>query len=403
LRKLGLSQDALSQFSNAFTAGMTTPHRRRSFGDVEASAPEEWLWGGPNTPPVDALLFVFAREAATLSKRYTELAAAFTEDGGLSEIRKLDALTDLDGREHFGFADGISQPTIAGLSSRVDIPPNTIQPGEFILGYFNEYGQYTDRPLLDRGADASGVLPLDPNGSGKADLARNGAYVVFRQLSQDVRGFWRFLDQATRGANGESDPNKRTWLAAKIVGRWKSGAPVTLSPDYDDELLASANDFTYQYADEFGLNCPIGAHIRRAHPRDSLDPAPGTVDSVSLDKRHRLLRRGREYGPPVADPLASRPADDAERGLYFICIVANIARQFEFIQHTWVNNPKFDGLYDEPDPLVANHAVGGANFSLQAEPVRQRYSNMPTFVTVRGGGYLFLPGIRALKYLSAMN
>ena len=139
-------------------------------------------------------------------------------------------------------------------------------------------------------------------------------------------------------------PDRRTWLAAKMVGRWTSGAPLTLSPDADNPDLATANDFTYQYADADGFGCPIGAHIRRAHPRDSLDPAPGTARSVALDKRHRLLRRGREYGPPVTDALAPAPADDPERGIYFLCLAANISRQYEFIQSSWLNNPTFDGL-----------------------------------------------------------
>ena len=145
-----------------------------------------------------------------------------------------------------------------------------------------------------------------------------------------------------------------------MVGRWPSGAPVTLAPDADDPTLATANDFTYQYGDEFGLSCPIGAHVRRSHPRDSLDPDPGTERSVSLDRRHRLLRRGREYGPPVDDVLAPAP-DDPDRGLYFICLAGNISRQFELIQGTWLNNPTFDGLYDESDPLTASHLNGAAS------------------------------------------
>jgi Dyp-type peroxidase family len=396
LAALGLPDDILAQFSNQFTAGMTTPHRRRMFGDLGSSAPETWQWGGPATPEPHMLLALFARDAETLNQRYAELSGAFS---GVSELRKLDAFTDLDGKEHFGFADGISQPTIEGISSRKDVPPNTIRIGEFVLGYVNEYGLYTDRPLVERSADASSVLPADVQGSGRADLGRNGSYLVFRQLAQDVRGFWRYL------ASVSDDPAHHTWLAARMVGRWPSGAPVTLSPDLDNPRLSDANDFTYQYADPLGLQCPIGAHVRRAHPRDSLDPAPGTARSVELDKRHRLLRRGREYGPPVsADSLYSDPpADDPERGLYFVCIGANIGRQFEFVQHSWVNNSKFDDLYDEPDPLVGYHPAEASNFTIPADPVRLRLRNLPQFVTTRGGAYFFLPGLRALQYLSSLR
>ena len=392
LTKLGLPPEVVvAQFPNEFTAGMITPHRRRMFGDVGPSAPETWRWGGPSTEAPDVLLLLFARDVQTLNDQYSALAYQ-----GVSELQRLDSLFDLGGKEHFGFADGISQPTIEGLSSRKDTPPNTIRAGEFLLGYVNEYGLYTDRPLLPRALDPSGVLPVDPTTS-HSDFGRNGSYLVFRQLAQDVRAFWRYVDAAANG-----DAQRRTWLAAHIVGRWPEGAPVTLSPDADDPLLSGANDFTYQYADALGLSCPIGAHVRRSHPRDSLDPAPGTARSVELDKRHRLLRRGREYGPPVAwDTLFSEPpADEPERGLYFICIGANIGRQFEFVQHSWVNNPKFDGLYDEPDPLVGYHPAG-SNFSIPQDPVRLRLRNLPQFVTTRGGAYFFLPSLRALKFLSS--
>jgi Dyp-type peroxidase family len=401
VKKLGLPSAAMEQFSNEFIAGMTTPHRRRNFGDVGANAPEQWLWGGPNTPSVDALLLLFARDVAALNQLTATVSASFA-GGGVAQVQLLDATVDLDGKEHFGFSDGISQPTIDGLSSRKDIPANTIAPGEFILGYANEYGLYTDRPLLEPSADPQRLLPPDVEGSGKLDLARNGSYLVFRHLAQDVRGFWRFIDQATRQAYGSSDASRRTWLASRMVGRWPSGAPVTLTPDADDPVLSTANDFTYQYGDELGLSCPIGAHVRRSHPRDSLDPDPGTERSVALDRRHRLLRRGREYGPPVeGDPLAPAPPDDPERGLYFVCLAGNISRQFELVQGTWLNNPTFGGLYDESDPLTANH-LNGASFSVPAEPVRQRYKDLPQFVTVRGGAYFFLPGIKALKYLSTL-
>ncbi|HEV7663090.1 MAG TPA: Dyp-type peroxidase [Chloroflexota bacterium] len=372
LRKLGLADQTLAQFSNEFRTGMTTPHRRRTLGDVGPSAPEEWLWGGPGTPPPDVLLLLFGRDEPTLENTYRSLANGFA-NGGVTAILRLEAFVDLDGKEHFGFADGISQPTIAGLSSRVDTPPNTIRPGEFILGYENEYGRQTNAP----------------------DLARNGSYVVFRHLSQDVRGFWRFV-----AAAADAHDVDRTWLASKMVGRWPSGAPLTLTPDSDEPSLANANDFTYQYGDADGLRCPIGAHVRRSHPRDSLDPDPGTARSVAVDKRHRLLRRGREYGPPMDDPYATPSADDPDRGLYFICVMANIARQFELIQHSWVNNPTFDGLYDGPDPLVGQHTPNAA-FVIPAHPISERVTAIPQFVTTRGGAYFFLPSLTALNALSA--
>src|SRR3954453_5778019 len=183
---------------------MTTPHRQRTLGDVGDNAPDRWLWGGPHTPTVHVVLIQFARDDATLNERAAALANAFA-DVGVAVIETLETEVDLDGKEHFGFADGISPPTIDGLSSRADIPPNTIEPGEFILGYVNEYGHYTERPLIDPSADPARTLPQDVEGSGRRDLGRNGSYLVFRQLSQDVRGFWRFVTQA-------AGDDRATWL-----------------------------------------------------------------------------------------------------------------------------------------------------------------------------------------------
>jgi deferrochelatase/peroxidase EfeB len=188
-----------------------------------------------------------------------------------------------------------------------------------------------------------------------------------------------------------------------MVGRWPSGAPLVLSPERDDPALANPNDFMYAQSDAHGYACPIGAHIRRANPRDSLDPRPGSPDSIAVNKRHRLLRRGRAYGPPLSMERALSDPDTprAERGLHFLCLNGNIARQFEFVQHTWINNPKFDELYDDADPILAGRE--STLFTVQAQPVRARYCPLPRFVRVDGGAYFFLPGIRALRYLASQN
>jgi Dyp-type peroxidase family len=402
LHKLGLAAETLAQFSGEFTAGMTTPHRQRILGDADDNAPVHWDWGGPTTRPVDVLLMLYAQHEARLSEHYAAEARGFAA-GGLAELRKLDTAA-LDDFEHFGFRDAISQPIVEGLG-RTGAAANTVKAGEFILGYPNEYGLYTDRPLLAASADPQDLLPADPGGSGARDLGRNGTYLVFRQLRQDVRAFWQFMDQATARPDGSSELRARTWLASKLVGRWPSGAPLTLRPDADDPAQADANDFGYARDDPHGFKCPIGAHIRRAHPRDSLDPDPGSEESIAIDKRHRILRRGRKYGSAIA-PAAlmaegAAAVTDEERGLHFICLSANIARQFEFVQHTWINNPKFDGLYDDVDPLIGPRLPG--IFTIQAAPVRRRVLGLPPFVSVRGGAYFFLPGIRALRYLASTN
>jgi Dyp-type peroxidase family len=404
LKRLGVPTATLGMFSLEFQEGIATTHRSRLFSDEGESAPENWDWGGPTTPQVDVMLMVFARSEELLVSLCTD-AAQKAEDHGLHEIARLDTY-NLGGKEHFGFHDGISQPVIEG-SSRSSMPMNTINAGEFVLGYLNEHGQYTQRPLLPREADPKHLLPKDPAGSGRADLGRNGTYLVFRTLRQDVPGFWRFMDGVTKQPDGSSNPRARTELAAKMVGRWPGGAPMATSPQRDDPHLSDFNDFGYYADDRYGLGCPIGAHVRRTNPRDSLSPGPGSEKSIQVGKRHRLIRRGREYGRPVDpgslfDETGANGADD-ERGLHFICICGNIARQFEFIQHTWAMNPSFDGLYNGSDPLIGGAHEWDNIFTVPCQPVRHRTIQVPRFVTVRGGAYFFMPGMRALRYLSAMS
>jgi Dyp-type peroxidase family len=306
-------------------------------------------------------------------------------------VATLDTLERLD-REPFGFRDGISQPLIQGLPKAAGAQP-PVAAGEFVLGYPNGYGQLTDRPLLPRAEDPGQLLPPDQAGSGAADLGRNGSYLVLRQLDQDVGGFWRYLTEVTRRPDGSDDLAARDLLAAKLVGRWPSGAPLVKAPDQDNPGLGQDNDFRYHEADPVGRACPLGAHIRRANPRDSLDPQPGTAASLKINSLHRLLRRGRSYGPA---------AGPGPTGLYFICLAANLARQFEFVQHSWLGDPNFNGLYDDTDPLTGYRHGRGATFTAPGRPVRRRYHGLPQFVRTRGGAYFFLPGLSALRYLAQL-
>jgi Dyp-type peroxidase family len=411
LSALGLDRAVLAGFSAEFQAGMTDPTRSRVLGDVGANAPAGWQWGGPTTPVVHVALMVFAADDARLTAVRAEMSAAWGA-AGLELVAALDT-TDNGDREPFGFRDSISQPIIDGLSkATASAASNTVRAGEFVLGYPNEYALYTDRPVIPSSASGTDVLPRDPAGSGGADLGRNGSYLIFRQLRQDVFGFWRYLASVTANPDGTPNDAARTHLAARMVGRWPGGAPLVLSPDRDDPNLSTAADFAYYASDAAGLRCPIGSHVRRANPRDSLDPDPGTQKSIDINNRHRLLRRGREYGPPAThEQIAAGVDDGAERGLHFVCVSANIARQFEFIQHTWLENPKFAGLYNDGDPLVGGRqdlpgAVARAGsartdgFSIPGRPARTRLTGLPQFVTVQGGAYFFLPGLRAIRYLA---
>jgi Dyp-type peroxidase family len=415
LQALGVEARGVADFSREFKEGMAGEHRQRLLGDTGAADPREWKWGGP-ARPIGAMLFLFTdtpAHVAAMCAHETARAERYRATAGPALASVL-----LPGdKEHFGFHDGIAQPRIAGLKSDAGTVAKaaTIPAGEIILGYANAYGILPMSPVVPDDAVSRSLLsevaadPLTTRAARTRDLGKNGTYVVFRQLHQDVRVFWDFVDR-----RAESDPDRRKRLAAKMVGRWPNGAPLVQYPDrepaaFDEE---TANAFWYR-RDLAGDRCPVGSHIRRSNPRDGL--MPGRAESLLVADRHRLLRRGRAYGPPLAasfdpaDILRAPDAPAAERGLHFICFNTDIGRQFEFVQSTWVNNLKFDGLYADPDPIVAPHVdPAGAHhdepisrFTIQACPVRERVSGLPRVVTMVGGAYLFMPGLKALRYLAS--
>jgi Dyp-type peroxidase family len=384
-----------------FCQGMTHPHRRRVLRDVEGSAPEEWRWGGPHNPPVDVLCVVFAADPAEL--RPDALRAALgLGDAGLELVERVDAY--LSDREPFGFRDGISQPRIEyeGMppSPRMLGWTNSVPPGEFILGYRNGYGRLPLSPHVAPETDPEGHLPALPGGQGRRDLGRNGSYLVVRQLQQHVTEFEQFLRDCAEQARGD-EHGRPELVGARMVGRWRSGAPLVTRPEYDDPTLGRENDFAYGAEDRSGGRCPLGAHVRRANPRDSLtDPAIG-VDRAAAMRRtnlHRLIRRGRVYPAPPAD-ASPQWAPEGETGLVFLAFNASIERQFEFVQQTWVNGTHFDGGRGEADPLLSGH-LGDGRMTLPRETLRSRIEGLSRFVTVRGGAYFFMPGLRALHHLA---
>lgn len=404
---LGLNKQVLDTFPLEFEDGMTTKHKQLFLGDFGNSAPDNWEWGGKNTDEVHILLMLYATDAGALQNLQDKHIAQLARYG-LSEVTKLDTSVLYERKEHFGFQDGISQPTIKGLS-RQDEPENMVSTGEFILGYKNEYNQYTPTPTAGD-KDAAECLPPSKAKLGKYDLGKNGSYMVFRQLKQDVELFWNYMQKSTQKENGESDAKEMVKLAAKMVGRWPGGAPVIVCPDEEIKDHNNDNKFDYRSVDELGLRCPFASHIRRSHPRDALDM--DRLASMKVANKHRILRRGRSYGQPITEEM--KPQDilqvkdiQGERGLHFICFNADLGRQFEFIQNAWVNNPKFNGLHDERDPIIGNHHYPSdhkttGTFTIPDKTLRKRFTDVPEFVTVKGGAYFFMPGIRALKYLSCL-
>jgi Dyp-type peroxidase family len=359
----------LRGFSYPFVEGIAgRAHRSRILGNTGDSAPDTWEWGGPDTP-VHVLLMLFAPTDDGLRRLIAD--ASPPAQAMIERTPRLPAtlsIKEAERREHFGFTDGISQPILAGTPDAERFPdsPHLTALGEFVLGYADQINSNTAPPPLGR---------CDNFGD-------DGSYLVLAQYEQDVEGFWQFMDDATC-ARGAVETGAAECLAEKIVGRRRDGTALVPYVNRED------NDFDFS-EDPFGYGCPLGSHVRRSNPRDF---------SAGSANRHRILRRGRSYGPRVPD----REPTTAKRGLFFMCLNADIERQFEFIQQNWTNNPGFAGLSHERDPLVGDHtaaAIGRPVFTVPSLPAPARIDGLPRFVRVRGAQYFFLPGIDGLRSLA---
>lgn len=379
---LGVPGDVVAHFPQELKRGMHL--RSRTLGDEGDNAPTNWTLLRPTSGVrPDALLMLFARTAAERAALVGAQRSLLARHGH-TEIGHEESW-EWRPAEPFGFADGLSQPWVKGAPPREQqprAPDDEIATGEVLLGYTNEYG----------------YQPVSPHW-GLDDLGRNGSYLVFRKLEQHVTTFWTYFAEQARRLAGQPpvprDPGLATeWLAARAIGRWRNGTSTLRFPDApgDDTANERINAFHYLDEDPDGKRCPIASHVRRANPRDARGGPPR--DAIKVSNRHRLLRRGRAYGVPleVERAIAGDPGH-GDRGLHFISLQASIARGFEFVQQTWLVNPGFHALDNEPDPISG---PGGCPFTIPADPVRLRLPPAPRFVTVRGGEYFFLPSITAL-------
>jgi Dyp-type peroxidase family len=402
LKALGLVDDNIKNFSREFREGMVSPHRQRLLGDFDSSSPDNWNWGGTKNETVHILLLAFGATDILLKKYCNELERSFSASG-LKLITNLDGQRLEDGREHFGFRDEIAQPVIEGSGIKGN-PDNTLATGEFLMGYKNIYGVFTDTAMITTHQGDPNLLPEDASGSGNKDLGRNGTYLVLRQLKQDVKLFWNFMNDKTKNLDGTLNQDESIKLASKMIGRWPSGAPLVKFPDKDPGVLNDDNDFNYADLDKEGLKCPFGSHARRVNPRDTFEQN-GKKESLSLTNRHRIIRRGRLYGEPLAGSPTNHTPEN-EVGMHFMCFNSDISRQFEFIQYTWANYPNFRQFYNDPDPIIGvreNPPDGSEqSFTIQDKPVSRSIIGLQRFVTTRGGSYFFFPSITAIRFLATI-
>jgi Dyp-type peroxidase family len=423
--------DGLGSFQGAFNIGMA--NRGRVLGDGSS---EDWRWTDSDTNrpkegprAAHVAVIIYGKKIENCREALADHAKALGKVGRLvhcidtepvptpskaSELQRLEF-------EHFGFRDGISQPIIRGTQrfAKGALERDIVEPGEFIFGYRNNQDHYPPTPVVRIDSDLADCLPMPPKkpsrfpmfGHGHRparDFGQNGTYLVIRELAQDVEGFTEFTEKkATELAKGYpklADVAGGTitaeWVAAKMMGRWRDGTPLVERAGGDKgegvrKHSDRENDFSYAIDDPQGMHCPFGSHIRRANPRDSLQPDDPAQQSIV--NRHRLLRRGRAYQHRSAAGVVE------EKGLLFVALCTDLERQFEFVQQTWINSPVFHGLKDEPDPILGCADPETQKFTIPTPSGPLRLHAMQSFVSVKSGGYFFLPSRSAIRYLANLN
>jgi Dyp-type peroxidase family len=366
LRALGVEEAALAALPEEFRQGMVA--RAEMLGDTGANDPSHWV-DKTSSPDLHAIAILFARNATERGRCAIEHRKLIAECRGVEALSTLDleATPPFDyAHDHFGYRDRLSPVVIEG-SGEESTPGSgaPLKAGEFILGYPNESGVDVPLPRPEI-------------------LFRNGSFMAYRRLEEHVGKFRDFLR-----ANGETHEEQEL-IAAKLMGRWRSGAPLVLAPDKDDPALGADpqrnNNFNYQHEDPQGYAVPLGSHIRRMNPRDT---------AANMNRR-RMIRRGATYGPVLPEGTAD---DGQERGIAAFVICASLIRQFEFAQNVWVNDRNFHELGNERDPIIGTQD-GTLEFKIPKRPIRRKITGLPSFTTVRGGAYFFLPGLKALCWLA---
>jgi Dyp-type peroxidase family len=385
LAALDLPLATLLSFPVEFQQGMKS--RAAILGDTGINAPEHWdeLW---HENRVHAWVAINGQSIAAIEASTASLRSLIQETAGAVELGSQDAAAIMDAgkattREHFGFTDGFGNPDYLGVE-------RTRQPGQGKLMPDGTWAPLATGELLLGYADEAGELPVAPV---PHILATNGTFMVYRKLHQNVGTFRAYLKEHSAQYGGGEEK-----LAAKFIGRWRDGTPLELSPDKPDpSIVQDPNrnvNFTYG-ADPEGTRCPIGAHVRRVHPRDAFGFNGRLID------RRRMTRRGLTYGRPAAP---DEPASDREeRGVIFMALNACLSRQFEFVQQQWVEYGNDAHQGNDKDMLMGNHG-GQGKFVVQGDTTATNppfiCSHLPNFVELRGGDYFFLPSITALGMIA---
>ncbi|HYJ53549.1 MAG TPA: hypothetical protein VEW04_10305 [Allosphingosinicella sp.] len=462
LEKLGLPDSCLRGFPAAYLEGMSTDTRARILGDFNEEAPDRWQWGDSRYDL--ALLAYGVTEHAV--DRLEGVVAAHAEENGLEPPHRIPLVpAKKPAIEPFGFVDGVSQPVIRGSyqSYRKNDPIHLVEPGEFVIGYKDNRGNFPPEPELNALADPDNVLPVaeKTNAFGNTiveaprAIGRNGTYLVIRQLEQDITSFWDYCWSEYRRLKDRLPPPydiRPDYIAAKLIGRWRDGSSLVRNPYYPyakeqkKEAVRQATRETAEAAEEPpkpGETPADGETAAPAEVEKALEtsrPATKPADHQEIPTPAEPSTRGdNDFLFGVEDPQALRcpfgahvrranprdslapgsmeqvsisnrhriyrvgrlyePKEGGKPGLLFMCLNGDIERQFEFIQQTWLVSPAFHGLAGEQDPLNSNGGAGSTGYLVPSQDGPVRLKPLPRFVKTLGGGYFFMPGRALLEYL----
>ncbi len=378
---LGVPANLLAGFAPEFAVG-AVGNAKVNF-DVGTSAPENWEGGMGDPSRVHAIFSLFARTRHELESRSSELLAAISKAFHLTHQHDGQAFPG--GYVHFGYRDGLSQPFLAGGP-----PPTRPYPA---LGENNNGSSPAGDFLL--GFPSSFNTLYSPNVA-KTALGRNGSFGAFRILRQEVAAFEKYLETAAPTYSLTAEE-----LAAKLLGRWRSGLPLTLCPAGACKIPSDRlNLFLYDGLapgqtdpDPKGLACPTGAHIRRGNPRDQRVAG-------GMTQQARIMRRNVPYGPPFHP---QQPDDGIERGLIGYFINADFVQQFQFLMSQWLNTDNFAGGMSGLDPVMGANDPSSSVFTFPTSNGPVQVKGFERFVITRGSAYCFLPSVTGLRYIASMG
>ncbi|KAF9560569.1 peroxidase TAP [Agrocybe pediades] len=351
-------------------------------------------WEAPFLQDIHGVILISGDSHLNVNKKRLAIELIFGVNTPLASIKEVTSIVgdvrpgDESGHEHFGFLDGISNPVVDGFDTVINPGPKIVQQGVVLTGRPGDNGQGQTTPIP------------------RADWAKDGSFLAFRYLFQQVPEFNAFLkaNPIAKDGNGKvlTPEQGSDLLGARMVGRWKSGAPIDITPFQDDPVLAADpkrnNDFKFEGEINSQLRCPFAAHVRKTNPRNDLEAPPPPTPSIPVEGR-RIMRRGVQFGPEVTKEEAAAGKTQHGRGLLFAAYQSSLTNGFQFLQQSWANNQNFPPFETQPEQPGLDPLIGQGTRAMSGlDPLNeQKVLAMPAFIIPRGGEYFFSPSLSGLK------